>query len=506
MCALMLAASLSFSAARAAETDQEYTIKVPVADDEQGELNSNSVGYFFCTVNNNKVTIIQYTGTAKSITVPKTIAGLAVTKIGPEAFKGTGVNTVTLSSGIRKIQRLAFADTSITKITLPKSITSIAETAFKGATVKTFSAPVDSYAYEWGISKGFISKVNYRALLIGIKRFLRYDDQGYYINTAERNAGDVSHMASMLKKVYGPAGSKYSVKKLIDPDYKKIEKAIKSTFASTTKNDVSLFFIASHGDETNDGVLEMPFLGNPRKDGDIDDYYFGNSFLSFGTLAGWLKKYVKGKVIVIIQSCGAGSAIYDKAEENSVNPYIPGSVFFESRLTPLKASKGGGTEPVLNNPAGYVLEKSSDGSSNGKKKNSDLSSKSDNPEKVVNSAIRAFSSADPGIETEAGEFDLTAVPKTGELRVANKFYVLAASRHDEKRWGRSGSNLFTDWLIEAVGDADYSPADTNSNGILTLNEVFKYIRKYNNYEIEPDVYQHVQVYPVNSSYKLFKFK
>ena len=431
------------SSAIAVETDQEYTIKVPVADDEQEELDSNSTGYFFCTVSNNKVTVIQYSGTATSITIPKKIAGLAVTTIGAGAFKNTGVKKVTISSGVKKIQKLAFANTSLTKITLPKSITSIAGTAFKGAAVKTFSAPVGSYAYNWGVSKGFVASTSYRALLIGEKTFLRYNNGEYYKETANRNEGDVNHMASMLKKVYGPAGTKYTVKSLIDQTYSQIESAIKKTFSSTTENDVSLFFIASHGDHENEGELEISYTGSLTDDEELYDYFYGNSFLSFSTLAKWLKKYVKGKVIVIIESCGAGSAIYEVSEENNPRLADPGTVTFDNTLTALEASNGGESDLIVNNPIQSQTNNYSGKTASGAEKFVSATRSSD-PEAVANSAVKAFSAADTKIETDFNDFEMESSQKTGELRVANKFYVLAASRHHEMSWGGSSSNLFTD--------------------------------------------------------------
>ncbi len=91
---------------------------------------------------------------------------------------------------------------------------------------------------------------------------------------------------------------------------------IQNEFAETTEYDVSLFFIATHGYSDGDGDLEMPFRGSLNQ-ADIDAHTQSTTSLSFDTLASWLKQYVKGEVIVVLQSCGAGSAIYSTAAEQN---------------------------------------------------------------------------------------------------------------------------------------------------------------------------------------------
>ena len=49
-------------------------------------------------------------------------------------------------------------------------------------------------------------------------------------------------------------------------------------------------------------------------DGDLPDVreyvYSSTRLLSFSTLANWLSTYVRGTVIVILESCGSGSSVY----------------------------------------------------------------------------------------------------------------------------------------------------------------------------------------------------
>ncbi len=275
------------------------------------------------------------------------------------------------------------------------------------------------------------ASTTYRALLIGEEYFS--DD------ICHRNAGDVRQMATMLGKVVGPDGAKYKVTQKFDLGYSGVQSAINSAFGSAKDGDVSLFFIATHGNSSGDGELALT-------DG---------RFLSFYTLASWLKN-VKGKVIVILESCGAGSAIYDPEEQN--NP---------------EAAKA-----------------------NAEKE--DAASKA-----FVSAAVRAFSSADPGIVVATDK-------STGDMR-DKKFYVLAASRHREYSWGTESGpyNYFTKWLVDGVGSSSSSPADANKNRRITLTELFNYIKSVGDghafYDGYSYYYQHVQRYPVGSSYELFRF-
>ena len=241
-------------------------------------------------------------------------------------------------------------------------------------------------------------------------------------------------MASMLKSVKGSNGSAYTVTKKTNLGKSGLENAIKNTFSGTTDQDVSLFFIATHGDSSDEGQLVLTDGSNCTQ------------WISFGQLAAMLSKYVKGDVIVIIESCGAGSAIY----------------------------------------------------ANGAK------AQDFDPELFAIQAVQAFAEADQKSD----------VANTGELR-KSRYYVLAAAKHHQDSWGHEwepAGNYFTDWLIEGIGDSGSMPADTNKDNVVTLNELYKYIAKYDTYTFsylysEDHVMtatQQVQVYPVNSSYKLFK--
>jgi hypothetical protein len=338
----------------------------------------------------------------------------------------------------------------------------------KGSTTVTITNSVTSDKVKIKVTvKAAKAKAKYRALVIGEQTFVQTDGYRYWKDTCTRNTGDMNNMAAMLKKVKGPNGSKYtSVVKKKNLSYNGVKNAIKSTFKSTKDTDVSLFFIASHGNSNGDGELQMAFTGNINSYSDVEDYlYSSTSFLPLDTLASWLNSYVKGKVIVILESCGAGSAIfYSTDRENGVPKLIPAD-----------------GQPEL-------IQKVS---SNGK----------DNTASFVSAAVQAFASRDSGV-VESNS--------TGDMRTP-KFYVLAASRHMEMSWGTENGpyNYFTKWLIDGVGSSSYSPADSNGNKRITLTELFSYIKQVgDNKPFNTDdgtFYQHVQRYPASSQYELFRW-
>jgi hypothetical protein len=123
--------------------------------------------------------------------------------------------------------------------------------------------------------------------------------------------------------------------------------------------------------------------------------------------------------------------------------------------------------------------------------------------------IDAFRDADPGV------WESDYAVNTGELRKANKFYVLTASAYREESMGfeKMEYNAFTDWLVEGVGKSGDMPADKkysgNNNGMVDLHELYRYISNVGDrtaLKVDDGHYylQHVQVYPANLRYTLFK--
>jgi uncharacterized protein YjdB len=291
-------------------------------------------------------------------------------------------------------------------------------------------------------TEGGDSSVKYRALLIGEEAF---------DPICTRNRGDVTLMNNMLSSVRGPAGGQYSITRQYDLSLTGVRNAISSAFSGADDDDVSLFFIASHGDSTSTGgdAGAISLIGSS----------YDEQWLLISDLANALKA-VPGKVIVIIETCGSGAAVYSPGiSENQYNTVRNAATSFDAEV------------------------------------------------------IRAFSEADPGIRVRVPGRTNTKgapTPNTGELRVENKFYVLTASRYLEESWGteKGPYNYFTKWLTDGIGTSGSMAADADANGEATLSELFNYVAKRgNDYPFEYDgtiYYQHVQVYPKDSDYGLFR--
>ena len=234
---------------------------------------------------------------------------------------------------------------------------------------------------------------HYRALLIGEEDFNPI---------CTRNRGDVLHMKSMLGTVKGPKGSKYTVTAKYNLGYSGVKTAIKNAFSGSSVDDVCLFFIATHGNSYGDGELALTD---------------GNS-LDFATLASWLSTYAKGDVIVFIESCGAGSAIYKN-----------GNADFDA-------------------------------------------------EKFTQLAIEAFAAEDQRCVENKG---VGAMRKSKYYVLAAAAHHEESWGYEGETPAESG-NMFTDWLIEGIGKSGHMPADTNNNNTVSLKELYTYIKQYDDYQ------------------------
>jgi hypothetical protein len=301
------------------------------------------------------------------------------------------------------------------------------------------------------------NNVKYRALLVSESDFYwpeeeKPEERWEHIN---RNKGDVELMERMLKQVKTPDGGKYAITTKDDTSLNQLRQLIQKTFADADENDVSLFFIASHGDsgdntpEKDAGMLFMASQGENRPEK-----------LRLSELRDLLLK-VPGKVIVILESCGSGAAV-------------------------VKSNGGSRLEDMARAAEAFDAQ-----------------------------AVDVFRSADPGVVEDG------YAANTGELRKVNKFYVLTAAAYREESFGgdstvagKNGSNLFTDWLVEGVGKSGNMPADEkfagNQNGKVDLHELYRFISNVGDwYKIHIEskrasYYQHVQVYPSDVRYTLFR--
>jgi len=220
-----------------------------------------------------------------------------------------------------------------------------------------------------------------------------------------------------------------------------------------------MFFFASHGDykSTSEHLAGRLWCKNK------------STWLELPTLAGRLSG-IKGKVIVLLESCGPGAALYD----------------FKS--------------------------------------NRDLSGYTDDPESA-GEIIRAFSASDPGLLvyqpeeiSDSEEEDRKLVEQylreqedpeeTADVKAASRFktkkfivMTAAAFRQVSYSIGSDTYNLFPVWLTKGVGLSGDMPADAeygNHDGLLSVKELYQYVFAHTRHKQTP------LVYPEDSSYELFQ--
>ncbi len=375
------------------------------------------------------------------VTVKKAPGKVTLNKsTGSLKVKGTLQLKATLPKGTYSPITWSSSDQNIAKVSAAGKVTAVA-VGTATITAATYNGRTAACVVTVNPDE---AKVDYRALLIGEENFLS--------DVCTRNRGDVLHMENMLMNVRGYYGGRYAITKKFDLSAKQVLSAIKTTFADADENDVSLFFIATHGDVDSTGELAGYLSMVPSGD------------MLLGELANALKA-VPGKVIVILESCGSGAAVY--------------------------ANGNGATDRKAMFEAAKQRAKAFDAA-----------------------AIRAFANADTSVRVRVDASDSGDTrANTGEFRVDNKFYVLTASDYKELSWGNEMSdadrsyNYFTLWLYEGIGVSGSMPADANNNGQTTLNELYRYISNVgDDYKFPYDgkiYYQHVQVYPTKSNFVLF---
>ena len=264
--------------------------------------------------------------------------------------------------------------------------------------------------------------------------------------TIMRNKGDIVRVSSGLSNVKTSTGNSWTIKTADNSSNSEIKSLISSTFAAADDDDISLFMIATHGDTSGGSTA-----------GALCTYY--GTTMQLSTLAGYLKA-VPGNIIIYVSSCGSGAGVY----ANSANA-------------------------------------------------------SGNSSFNVDAVIQAFSRVDSEIVVEQTlvyyydeegneiESDSAMAENTGEFRVANKFYVLTAADYMQTSWGwedfSSTSNSYNEFgyhMKAALSGSSKMAADSNSNGQLTLQELYSYMYSALRNATNPST---VRVYPTSSSFVLF---
>lgn len=151
-------------------------------------------------------------------------------------------------------------------------------------------------------------KTVYRALLIG-----EVDFPGDFCS---RNFADVKMMRSMLRQAKGASkgdasgGAMYGVTVKKDLNRQGILDAIQEAFGDADKNDVSLFFIATHGDVEDKGEQagRLCTVTGSMEDDDLLLKDLAEALLD-----------VNGEVVVFLESCGSGAAVVSDEEAESMD-------------------------------------------------------------------------------------------------------------------------------------------------------------------------------------------
>ena len=289
-------------------------------------------------------------------------------------------------------------------------------------------------------------KANYRALL--------FSESTFAGGVIRRNRGDVRLMKNVLSSVTGQDGETYKMYSYDDLTAREVYTKINQLLVAPSRDgDVSIFFFASHGDYKSTSQKLAGRLWCKNKE----------TWLELPELAKTLSK-AKGKVIVILESCGPGAATKEWGSEN-------------------------------------LSTASSDGETTAEEE-------TDAPD-LSELFISAFADADPGLTVyQTGEYALSGAGETaGQTTQANlflteKFVVLTASAYLQASYmvGEHTYNLFPYWLTKGVGTSGAMPADIengNGDGKLTVNELYQYVYTHTRYRQTP------QVYPKNSDYVLF---
>ena len=119
------------------------------------------------------------------------------------------------------------------------------------------------------------------------------------------NAGDIGLLQTMLGTVYAPGGEPWQTTVAYDQYAGKLENTIKNTFSGTREGDISLIHISSHGYNKFDE-------GNYKAVGIKMSSGGSMTYVPYATLKQWTDRYIRGDVILILETCYSGGAITAK--------------------------------------------------------------------------------------------------------------------------------------------------------------------------------------------------
>lgn len=181
--------------------------------------------------------------------------------------------------------------------------------------------------------------VTCRALLVAETNYYRGGDNSESWEHANGNRNSLKMAENIFKKVKGPNGEKYKVTVKLNTDKAQLKSLIASTFAAADSNDISLFYICTHGDSTTpgaqSGALEMASLTKKQPE-----------WMRFTELRDCFLK-IPGRIVFLLESCGSGASVYngyresaEKLSENLIRTLEAAQPELKEASTSLAASSG----------------------------------------------------------------------------------------------------------------------------------------------------------------------
>ena len=283
----------------------------------------------------------------------------------------------------------------------------------------------------------YVTGAQYRALVIN-----DYSFPG--VNQLSPKAGKLIN--NLLHNVSGPLApekSGYQVTYLENKMSAGIKAAIDTAFAGADEDDVSLFYVACHGNVTSAGAGAGALWLTDGKD--TDD-------LRLGTLAEWLSA-VPGKVIVLLEACGSGAGVY--VEESSSNALS-----------------------ALNSQVVNAFQAA---------------------DQALTTGVKEY------VFNAEGEQEPTRTPRTGELR-KEKFCVLTAAAYQQESYDYFFDGIIVNGVgLTGAMPADVEGDGDGVVTLNELHRYIQRMGDHYPLGLKSNFYttQQVQVYPENSGYPLF---
>ena len=126
------------------------------SDSTDTESDTSQSNPFRYTLSNGVATITAILSMEENIVIPSVIDGYRVYAIGSEAFSSSNVKSITITSGIEKLDWFAFKNCpSLSSVTIPDSVSSIGYGAFDNSSPSlVIRCSRDSFAHRYAQSYG----------------------------------------------------------------------------------------------------------------------------------------------------------------------------------------------------------------------------------------------------------------------------------------------------------------------------------------------------------------